>query len=248
MTDLVVRKPISLLLGLTLICGLLVSCASSEVSRQSAANVDMGVQNAKNLADGATSGDVVGAYQNSSQTTKGVLLGGATGATVGYFSSGVGVIPGAAVGAIMGGAYGKYIDSLTNLKDQLENRGVVMLTLGDQMLVMLPSSSIFNERSGTINPEAYSTLKLTSQYISNYRPMSVKVAAYTDDSGSPLIDKTLSQQQADAIVKFLTYSGTNARMIYGAGYNGSQLIEKNSANWSGNDNYRIEITFQKLPA
>lgn len=228
-------------------CCLLASCASSDVSRQSAANVDMGVQNAKNLAAG-TGGDAIEAYQNSSQTTKGVLLGGTAGAVAGGFSSGVGVIPGAAVGAIMGGAYGKYIDSFTNLKDQLENRGAVMITLGDQMLVMLPSSRIFTDRSSTINPQAYSTLNLTSQYISYYAPMSVKVAAYTDDTGTPLVDKSLSQQQADVIVKYLTYNGTNARMIYGAGYNGKQLIEKSSANWEGNDNYRIEITFQKLPA
>ncbi len=54
---------------------LLQSCASSNVERKAANNID-------------------GAYQNSSQATKGVVIGGATGAAVGGLTSGVGVLPG----------------------------------------------------------------------------------------------------------------------------------------------------------
>ena len=236
---------VSCIFILMLLAVVLSGCASSEVSRQGAANVDLGVQNAKNLVSG--DGDPVEAYQNANQSSKGVLLGGAAGGVVGALTSGFGFIPGMATGAIMGGAYGKYIDSNTNLRDQLENRGAIMMTLGDQMLVVLPSSGIFNNDSSTINPESYSTLKLTSQYISNYAPMSVKVAGFTNDSGSVTVDKNLSQQQADQVVKFLMESHTNARVIYAKGYGSKQLIERNSGNWNSGNN-RIEISFQKLPS
>lgn len=40
------------------LCVLLTSCASSDVSRDAASNVDMGVQNAKNLVSGVGNSDV----------------------------------------------------------------------------------------------------------------------------------------------------------------------------------------------
>ena len=58
---------------------LLTGCASSDVSREAASNVDMGVQNANNLVNNASSSSFTETYQNSSQTAKCAVLGGAAG-------------------------------------------------------------------------------------------------------------------------------------------------------------------------
>jgi hypothetical protein len=75
-------------------------CASSDVSREAASNVDMGVQNAKNLADGMADGDMPESYQNANQATKGAIVAGGAGAATGLMASGIGLLPGAAVGAV----------------------------------------------------------------------------------------------------------------------------------------------------
>jgi outer membrane protein OmpA-like peptidoglycan-associated protein len=226
----------------------LFGCASSNVTRDVSSGVDMGVQNAKNLYDGATEGDFVNAYQNTSQATKGALIGGAAGAVTGAMSSSVGFLPGAAAGLILGASYGSYIDANSSLQDKLVNRGVNVIVLGDQILIVIPSARLFNPLTSTINPSAYSTLNLVAQYINSYTKMLVKVSAFTNDLGSQRVNMSLSQQQAKNVAKILLASGVDARLLYAEGYGGTHLVDVNSKVWDGSDNYRIEISLERLQA
>jgi outer membrane protein OmpA-like peptidoglycan-associated protein len=225
----------------------LVACASSNVERTSAHNVDMGVQNAKNLV-GDADGDLSDAYQNSTQASKGAMLGGTAGGIAGSFMSGIGFIPGAFTGALLGGSYGGYIDSETTLGDQLENRGANVITLGDQIMVVMNSSRLFNGMTPDLKPSAYSTLDVLAQYINSYTKMLVKVTAYTDSVGQERVNQVISQKQAEAITKYLTAMGVNARLLVAEGAGGTSLIAKNQETWGDSDNYRIEITLEKLQA
>lgn len=229
---------------LILMCCMLFGCASSEVSRDAASNVDMGGENAKNLVSGVGDTSVSDMYNNSSQATKGAVLGGTAGAVAGAFS--IGVLPGAATGLILGASYGSYIDTNTTVKDKLENRGATIVVLGDQILIVLPSSRLFQPMSAKLKPDAYDTLALTSRYINKYTKMLVKISAYTNDTGSRRVDLALSQQQAESVEKALLLNGMDARVVYAAGYGGTHLMERNTSDWDGSDNYRIEITLEKL--
>ena len=102
-------------------CFLLSACASSNVSRDAAANFDLGAQNARGLYDNASNTDIGESYQNASQATKGAILGGAAGAVTGVLTSGISIIPVTATGLVLGASYGSYIDSNTSLEDKLEN-------------------------------------------------------------------------------------------------------------------------------
>lgn len=229
---------------LVCLCFILAACASSAVQRDAASNIDLGVRNAKHLVSG--DGNISDAYQNSSQTTKGVLIGGTAGAVTGaLYSSSVGIVPGLAVGAILGGSYGAYIDAHTTLRDKLENRGANIIVLGDHILIVIPSARIFDAYSSTIKPRAYSTLDVLAQYLNSFDKMLVKVAVYTDDTGSNRVDMALSNQQAQQIEKYLVTTGIDARVLYAAGYGGSRLVTTNCQQWD-NDNYRIEVTLEKL--
>jgi len=222
---------------------ILSGCASSDVSRDAAANVDLGVQNARNLI--STDGSIADTYQNANQATKGAILGGTAGAVTGALVSPIGVLPGAAAGVIFGASYGSYIDSNMSLQDQLENRGATIVVLGDQILVVIPSARLFDAWTSTLKPQAYSTLRLVSRFINGYTKMLVKVSAYTSDTGSSSVDLALSQQQADAVSKTLLASGIDARLLYAVGQGSSHLVMKNTGEWDS-DNYRIEITLEKL--
>lgn len=233
------------LLSLLFCCIILSGCASSNVTREVSSNIDQGVGNANRLANDATSGNLADSYGNSSQATKGIMLGGAVGGVAGAFTSAVGVIPGALMGAIMGGSYGTYIDRNTTLEDQLQNRGATVVVLGDHILIVVPSARIFYTMSSRIKPSAYSTLDLLVRYINSYTKMLVKVAAYTSAWGSEDYNLALSQSQAGNVSKFFLESGMDARLLYAVGYGGCHLVQKNSPDWDGSDNYRLEITLEK---
>jgi outer membrane protein OmpA-like peptidoglycan-associated protein len=224
---------------------LLQGCASSDISRGAAGQVDKAYMETDYALNHPDSGGFIDSYQNASQTTKGALLGGAAGAGTGSMSSGIGVIPGAAVGAIFGGALGAYIDSHTTLVDKLENRGVKVISLGDHLLLVIPSSMLFNEMTANIRPHAYSILDLITQFVSGYPNMAVNVAAYTGAAILPeKISLALSQQQADAVVKYLWTKGIDTRLLSAAGRGGTKLVAHNIPEWRS-DNYRVEITMEK---
>lgn len=241
-----IYRLVRLVLTLTLpLC--LVACASSNVERTSEHNVDMGTQNARNLVDGAD-GDLGDAYQNSTQATKGAMLVGTAGGIAGSFMSGVGFIPGAFTGALLGGSFGSYIDSQTTLQDKLINRGANVIVLGDQVMIVMNSSRLFNGMTPDLKQTAYSTLDAMAQYINSYQKMLVKVAAYTDDVGDTRVNKIISQKQAEAITKYFTALGMDARLLVAEGEGGSNLIARNQEFWGDSDNFRIEITLEKLQA
>jgi outer membrane protein OmpA-like peptidoglycan-associated protein len=225
--------------------GGLTGCASSAIERNAATNVDTVYENSNYML--THPGDPAGAFQNSSQTTKGILIGSTTGAVAaGVISGTSAILPGAVGGAIAGGVLGAYIDYHTNIVDQLENRGVKVMVLGDQVMIILSSAWTFDGRSARIRPQANSTLDLIAQYIHRYATESVKVAAYTNDSGDNSFNCYMSQQQADRVVKYL-WPRLNTRLLYAVGKGGANLIESNNHSWDQGANYRVEISFTKLP-
>ena|SRR5579872_5008981 len=221
-------------------------CASSDVSRNASGEFQKTYQGASS-AFNSDSVSASEAYQGSSQTTKGVMIGGATGAVVGGIASGwSGVLPGAAGGAIFGGAIGAYIDSKTSIADQIINRGNQVIILGDQILIVLPSQNVFVEGTSTLQPYSYKTLDLVSEFISGYPNISVKVTAYTGSNGPDRISRSLTQEQANAVVKYLWRTKINTRLLYAEGGDGSKPVTESVSDWAG-ANYRVEITLEKLP-
>lgn len=225
---------------------ILQSCAASNVSREAASNVDVGYHNAVAQGENLGNGSIADSFQNSRQMTKGLIFGGIAGGVVGGLTNGIGLIPGLAMGAIFGGAYGAYIDSHTTFSDQLENRGVKMIELGDQVLIVLKSNRIFNEMTAEIRPAAYSTLNGVARYISRFPNMSVQIAAFTSP-GSPIsVNNALSKEQAEAIERYLWNVGINTRLVSAVGMGGSRPVSP-VMDWDNGENYRVEITLEKLP-
>jgi outer membrane protein OmpA-like peptidoglycan-associated protein len=228
-----------------LLFAFLTACASSGVSREAASNMDLGERNAKRFLN-VTDNELAETYQNTSQATKGAIIGGTAGAVTGAVYSGIGVIPGTAAGVILGASYGKFIDANTTLEDQLKNRGVNVIVLGDQILIVLPSDRVFQGLTSDIKPQAYSTINLVTQYINSFDKMLVKVSVYTADSGSTRQDMALSKQQARKIEKALIAQGVDARVLYANGYGGTHLVVMNCSDDAQSENYRMEITLEKI--
>jgi outer membrane protein OmpA-like peptidoglycan-associated protein len=225
----------------------LISCASSDVSRGSSKNFNKVYNDTASIFEPSDS-SVVESYQDANQSTKGAIAGGLAGALVGSSFLGVPIVPAAAGGAIFGGALGAYLDSHTSLLDKLENRGIPVLVLGDQVMLVASSARIFNGRTARINTSYYSNLDLIAKFINVFPNITVKVSAFTNQTPEYAINRVLTQQQADSIVHYLWARGLNTRMVYAAGYGGTKIISKNNSGfWNAGANYRIEITLEKLP-
>lgn len=222
-------------------------CASSDAARGAAYEADKAYLQTDYSARHFTDTGFSETYQNTSQLTKGVLIGGVLGAATGSVTPAMGSLAGFGLGVIIGGALGKYIDSHTTLADKLENRHVQVILLGDHVMIVLPSSVLFYQNTPNIRADAYETLGLISQLIGSYPNMTVKVTAYTSAAIPDSVALSLSEQQAQNVAKFFWQNDINTRLLSAEGAGGSNLVTANIADW-GSDNYRVEITLEKLPA
>lgn len=230
------------LLLFSLVISQLTSCAQSAVTRSAADEVDSAYQTGNNAVKGIADDDLP-AYPNYSSVALGAGAGGAVGAVAGALvSGGTGVLPGAAGGAVFGGMMGGYLNNHANLKDQLENHGVKVFVMGDQIKIVIPTEQTFRDITPNIYPQAYSTLALVGDYLNHYKTMAVKIAVYQDDAGSDKINLSLSKQQANALVKYF-WGRINTRLVYGVGMGDCSLV----AEVTSEANSRIEITTEKLP-
>ncbi len=88
---------------------------------------------------------------------------------------------------------------------------------------------------------------MVAELIGRYPNMTVKVSAYTNASGPERINQALSQRQAESVMKYLWRRGVDTRLISAVGYGGTHLVEKDTPDWDKGENYRIEVTLEKLP-
>lgn len=222
---------------------LLTGCASSDISRQAASQVDDVYNGAAGVGQKT---DPLGAYQTATQAMKGGIIGGAAGAVAGTFINGVGTVPGALGGIVFGAALGAYIDQHTNWRDRLENSGGRVIVLGDQVKIVLPSSLLFHSMTPDLNTSAYASLDLVAQYLRSMSKVSIQVAAYTNATGPARINQELSQEQANSVARYLWTDGVNARLMTAVGRGGTHLVTQNTFDWNSGDNYRVEITVERV--
>ncbi len=225
---------------------ILCACAYSDVERTVTSNIDKGVEHTDERIDASSRSTFADSWQNANQKTHGAVLGGAAGGLTGYFISSIGVLPGMLIGSVFGASYGAYIDSKTNIIDKLQNRGATIVVLGDQVLIVLPSARVFENMSAKIKPDAYSTLNMLVKYINTYTKMLVKITTFTNPMRENDIGLCLSQEQAESISRYLVAAGIDARLLYAVGYGGVHPVQRSTCAWKENDNYRIEITLEKL--
>ncbi|OAI48672.1 hypothetical protein AYO45_04510 [Gammaproteobacteria bacterium SCGC AG-212-F23] len=229
---------------------LLQACAYSGPTRDVENGVDVAYQNTSSYVRNAGNTGLDDNYQSSSQTGRGVLIGGVAGAVVGSVTS-LGVVPAAAGGIVLGGTLGAYLEARGSLRDRLENRGVKVMVLGDQILLVLPSRYLFDGMTAKLRPTAYSTLDLVADLIYGYVTMSVNVTAYTNAIGPECVNLALSQEQANSVVKYLWQRNVfspASRVLSARGGGSSKLVEPIPNAWDSGENYRVEITMEKLPA
>lgn len=238
-------KPLSAFCSVIATSLFLQGCASSDITHTASAQAHSVYASGDSFlgrADGASPKD---SWADAAQIEKGALIGGAAGALAGGLS-GVGWFPGAAGGAIFGGAMGAWVDSHVTPADELINQGNSVMTLGDQVRIVLPSDHLFQDNSSELTAYSYATLDTVVRLVRQYPNVSITVAAYADPSLSDRATNALTEQQANHVMKYLWRAGINTRLLYAAGYGGARPVAPAGESIPG-DNDRVEITLEKLP-
>lgn len=183
-----------------------------------------------------------------SPTAKGAAVGAATGAVVGGVS-GAGIPVGAGVGAAVGGTYGYFLSKHKTTLQALGAYGVSVMRLGDNVIITIPSNTLFVGYSVQFSTSGSDILNQVAKLLEPMNKVKITIAAYSNSPVQTEKDLFLTQKQAETVSNHLWDQHVDVRLMYAVGYGGGHPVQYAPYEVVDNvigdrANYRVEITLK----
>lgn len=185
----------------------------------------------------------------ASKAGKGAAIGGAGGAAVG---AGIGALVGGKDGAIIGGAVGAVGGAITggaigarmdNQEKELKKvKGAkVERTAQNQINVKFDSGILFDVGNSNLKTDAKVALDNFSKILKDYPETKVTIEGHTDNTGTKILNKQLSEQRAMSVRNQLSFNGVDGNRMATYGYADDQPVASNATPEGRAQNRRVEI-------
>jgi len=173
------------------------------------------------------------------RTAVGAGGGAAVGAGVGAIAGGwKGAAIGAAVGGLAGGAVGNYLDKQA---EELKQVAETTKRTKDGILVDLKSKLLFTTDSAVLKPEAVEMVSKLGDIFAKYPEDRIRIAGYTDSTGSVAHNEELSLRRAKAVREVLTGRGVKSEQMIVEGMGPEHPVATNSTATGRAQNRRVEL-------
>ena len=201
------------------------------------------------LATACTTLDPYTREEKTSRATKGAAIGAAAGVVVGLISGDDSserkkraLILGG-VGAIAGGGVGAYQDQQEmKLRERLDNTGVSVTRIGDNITLNMPGNVTFAVNSSDISAGFYDVLDSVALVLNEFDKTFIEVAGHTDSTGAADYNMALSQRRASSVAAYLTSRQVLADRLITVGAGETRPIASNDNDAGRQANRRVEIT------
>ncbi len=173
------------------------------------------------------------------RTAIGAGGGAAAGAGVGAIVGGwKGAAIGAAVGGLAGGAVGNYLDKQA---EELKQVAETTKRTKDGILVDLKSKLLFTSDSAVLKPEAVELVAKLGDILAKYPDDRIRIAGYTDSTGSIAHNEELSLRRARAVRDVLVDRGVKTQQMLIEGLGPGKPIATNATAAGRAQNRRVEL-------
>jgi outer membrane protein OmpA-like peptidoglycan-associated protein len=174
---------------------------------------------------------------------QGTVAGAAGGAMLGAaVSKGSiwGILIGAAVGGAAGNLIGKKMDKQAKeLKQAIPTAEVERV--GEGINMTFNSGLMFKINSAAISESYADDLNAAAEVFKKYPETNILVEGHTDDTGSDEFNMKLSQQRAEAVVKFFEAAGVPRSRMTEKWYGETQPKYANDSEANREKNRRVEL-------
>ncbi len=99
----------------------------------------------------------------------------------------------------------------------------------------------FLSNSDELTPEAAAVLDVVIADLASHSAVKVEIAGYTDNTGDPAYNVTLSQRRARAVVDYLVKGGIDTSRLTARGYGAASPIADNATAEGRQRNRRVEL-------
>ncbi|MCO5065836.1 MAG: OmpA family protein [Rhizobiaceae bacterium] len=127
------------------------------------------------------------------------------------------------------------------LKRQLSGKSVDIARAGDQLVIAIPSSDLFDANKDSLKRGSLDDLNIIAAVLKKNARTTVDVYGHTDNGGDEKKNLDLTQKRALAVARHLAAQGVDARRMSVTGFGSSRPAEANETEAGKAANRRIEI-------
>jgi outer membrane protein OmpA-like peptidoglycan-associated protein len=188
--------------------------------------------------------------KNANNTQKGTGIGVAAGALIGgilgnNLGHGGNAALGAAIGAAIGGGTGALIgNSMDKQAREIDEAlpGAEVERVGEGIHLILKEDAVrFDTNKSTLTIQAKSNLDKLVPVFNSYADTNIGIFGYTDNSGKPEYNLTLSQKRAASVQAYLISKGLVASRFKTSGFGIADPIATNDTPEGKAQNRRVEF-------
>jgi outer membrane protein OmpA-like peptidoglycan-associated protein len=188
--------------------------------------------------------------KNANNTQKGAGIGVAAGALIGgilgnNLGKGGNAALGAAIGAAIGGGAGALIGNKMDKQAREISQalpGADVQRVGEGIHLTLNENAVrFDLNKSSLTPQAQANLDKLIPVFKEYGDTNIEIFGYTDSSGKPEYNLTLSEKRAESVKAYLIGKGLVASRFKTSGYGIADPIAPNDTKEGMAQNRRVEF-------
>ena len=190
------------------------------------------------------------AAKNTNKTQRGAAIGAVGGALIGGIlgnnlgkggNSALGAVLGGVIGGAAGGVIGNKMDKQAR---EIETAlpGAQVERVGEGIRLVLGENAVrFDTSKSTLTAAAKANLDKLIPVFNQYPDTDIQIYGYTDSTGSPEFNLTLSEKRAIAVEKYLESKGLNVSRFKMVGMGIADPIATNETPEGRSQNRRVEF-------
>ena len=137
---------------------------------------------------------------------------------------------------------------IIKMQSRLGKKGVRVITIGQDYMIAIPSTTLFANDSPRLTWGSYAVLNNIACYLKEFRKIAINVTAFSNKCVSAGRDKALTLARARAVGDYLWSQGVDSRFIFTQGLGSDKPIGAFTQRCDQSTNSRIEITFRDAVA
>lgn len=188
------------------------------------------------------------ATKNANNTQKGAGIGAGAGALIGAIignNSKIGTAGGALIGAAIGGGTGALIGNKMDKQAREIDQalpGADVERVGEGIRLVLNENAVrFDINKSTLTTQARANLDKLIPVFTEYADTNIEIFGYTDNTGKPEYNLTLSGQRAESVKNYLIAKGLVASRFKTTGLGIAEPIATNDTPEGRTQNRRVEF-------
>lgn len=190
------------------------------------------------------------AVKNTSNQQRGVAIGAVGGAVIGgILGNNIGKGGNGALGAVLGGVIGGVAGGVIGTKMDKQAReietalpGAQVERVGEGIKLTLGENAVrFDTNKSTLTATAKANLDKLVPVFNQYPDTNIQIYGYTDSTGTPEYNLTLSEQRAASVKAYLSSKGLSSSRFVTTGLGIADPIATNDTAEGRSQNRRVEF-------